>query len=95
VQELDDPVGGDDQQAVGLAAGRGELGDELGGRDSDRGRDALLVGIRPRNSSAIWAGRPNRRVAPPTSRKASSSEIASTSGVTERKISMMPAVASE
>ena len=44
VQELDHPVGRDDQQAVGLAPGRGELGHELGRGHPDRGGDALLVG---------------------------------------------------
>jgi hypothetical protein len=40
--------------------------------------------------SPIWRGDPSRRAAPRTSRKASSSEIGSTSGVTERKTSMTP-----
>ena len=37
-------VGGHDEQAVGLAVARGELGHELGARDPDRAGDAVLVG---------------------------------------------------
>ena len=44
VQERDHVGGRDDEQAVGLAAGGGELGDELRRRDADRAGDALLVG---------------------------------------------------
>jgi len=43
---------------------------------------------RARMCSAISRGVPSRRVAPETSRNASSSETASTSGVTCRKISI-------
>ena len=41
-----------------------------------------------RSRSAICSGDPSRRSAPRTSRNASSSEIASTKGVTRRKLSI-------
>ena len=44
-----------------------------------------------RSRSAIRTGDPSRRVEPRTSRNASSSEIASTSGVTSRKVSITEA----
>ena len=44
-----------------------------------------------RISSAIRAGRPSRRMAPETSRNASSSDSGSTSGVTDRKTAMTSA----
>jgi hypothetical protein len=47
--------------------------------------------IRVRSCSATCAGLPSRRRAPDTSRNASSSDIASTSGVTDRKVSITAA----
>ena len=44
--------------------------------------------IRARMCSAIVVGEPSRRTVPATSRKASSSDSGSTSGVTERKTAM-------
>ena len=44
-----------------------------------------------RSCSAIRAGGPRRRTEPRTSRKASSSDIASTTGVTSRKVSITEA----
>ena len=43
VQEVHDLGRADDEQPVGLGAGGGELGDELGAGDADRAGDALLV----------------------------------------------------
>jgi hypothetical protein len=43
VQEGHDVGGRDDEQPVGLAPRRGQLGDELGGGDAHRAGDALLV----------------------------------------------------
>ena len=81
------PARGPCSEARGLAASEAELGQELVARHADRARQALLVedvgpdGVR-RSRSPV----PCSRRAPVTSRKASSSESGSTSGVNERKI---------
>ena len=89
VEELEHPVARDDQEAVGLGAGRAELGDELGRRHPDRAGQALLLG-RSAGGSARRSARAGRAAAGrrPTSRNASSLDSGSTSGVTSRKIAM-------
>lgn len=47
--------------------------------------------ITDRSRSAIWRGVPRRRADPRTSRNASSSDTASTRGVTSRKVSITDA----
>jgi len=50
---------------------------------------------RSRISAPIWVGDPRRRIAPDTSRNASSRDRGSTSGVMDRKISITPADTTE
>ena len=76
--------GCDDQHAVGLREIARELGQELRGRDADRPREPGSACTRARISGRDLGPVPSRRRAPATSRNASSSEIGSTSGVTDR-----------
>ena len=79
----------DEQHAVGLAAGGGDLGHEFAGRDAHRCRDT-----RSRQSSCrrikapISRGVPSRRSEPLISRNASSTLSCSTVSVMESKAAM-------
>ena len=91
VQEVEHPGLRHHQQAVRLAAGRGDLGHELAGRDPDRAGDALLLRDLGPDEGGDPGGRhwgPSRRSAPDTSRNASSSASGSTSGVIAPKMAM-------
>jgi len=90
VQEGDRLVGRHHQQAVGLGPAGRQLGDELARGHAHRAGDPLLVGDPVPQQPPIQAGGPSRRTAPATSRKASSRLTGSTSGVTDRKISITP-----
>jgi hypothetical protein len=57
VEELEHAVARDDQETVGLGAGRAELGDELGRRHPDRTGQALLLGHPPADQRGDLRGR--------------------------------------
>ena len=72
----------------GLARRLASLASRDGGGHPDRAGDALLVVDPGAQLLGDGAGEPSRRTDPDTSRNASSSDIASTSGVTCRKVSI-------
>ena len=78
----------DDDEAVRLARIRGDLGDELVGGDADGEREAgalpdFFLEVAPERLGAS-----KRSICSVASRKASSSDIGSTSGVTSRKMAI-------
>ena len=88
MQEGQLSTGRNQQQAVGLGFLAGHLGEELRPRDADGDRQADPVAhvgcaAAPRSATGV----PETRRSPPTSRNASSTEIASTSGVVSRNTS--------
>ena len=93
VAGLDDddagPGPGPGRRGLRLGRLRRQLGQELVRRHADRAGEPLLVEHRGGGcAAAIAGGSPNSRVAPPTSRNASSRLSGSTSGVTSRKIAI-------
>ena len=89
------PIGFDDEQAVGLGDPAGHLGEELGAGHPDRDRQPdPFEHVGAQSLVAISQGVPAIRRKPLTSRKASSIESPSTTGVTSSNTSNTALLAS-
>ena len=96
VQERQLAVGRDQQQPVGLGLLAGDLGEELGACDADGDRQAdPVANLRPQPGGDLAPGVPDTRRSPDTSRKASSTDSGSTTGVVSWNTSNTASLASE
>ena len=78
----------DEEEAVGLREVARELRQQLRGGGAHRRHEAGLVVDAARIATAISGPAPWRRLAPATSRNASSSAMGSTNGVNDRRIAI-------
>ncbi len=96
MQERQFAVGRDQQQPVGLGLLAGHLGQELGAGDADGDRQPDAVAdLRRAAARRSRPGVPDTRRSPETSRKASSTDSGSTSGVVSWNTSNTASLACE